>query len=54
MSVGDSRYSHKGVQRHDDAGNAFGAVQGGAQVLREAFVGEGAQRRLSRWRWRWK
>ena len=33
----------KGVERHDDAGNALGAAQGGAEVFREAFVGEGAE-----------
>ena len=31
------------MQRHDDAGNALGAAQGGAEVFREAFVGEGAE-----------
>ena len=31
------------MERHDDAGNALGAAQGGAEVFREAFVGEGAE-----------
>jgi cobalamin-dependent methionine synthase I len=33
----------KGVQRHDDARNALRAVQGGAEVFAEAFVGQGAE-----------
>lgn len=33
----------EGVERHDDAGDAFGAVQGGAEVLGEALMREGAK-----------
>ena len=33
----------KGVQRHDDARNALGAVQGGAEVFGQALMGQGAE-----------
>jgi len=31
------------VDRHDDAGQAVGQVEGGAQVFEEALVGQAAQ-----------
>ena len=44
MDVGvEIKVFAKGVQRHDDARNALGAVQGGAEVFGEAFVGQGAE-----------
>ena len=33
----------EGVEGHDDAGDALGAGQGGAEVFLEAFMGEGAE-----------